>query len=72
MWAKVVSMVAMVASWQDNYADKQIFQASQRKSYWRIWDCARVLVIHDGKEVILDFHVFEIQDFDVLIEHPIE
>lgn len=31
-----------------------------------------MLVIHDGKEVILDFHVFEIQDFDVLIEHPIE
>jgi hypothetical protein len=26
-----------------------------------------VPVIHDGKEAILDFHVFEVRDFDVLI-----
>ena len=31
-----------------------------------------VLVINDGKEAILDFHVFEVQDFNVLIGHPIE
>jgi len=25
-----------------------------------------------GVEIILDFHVFDIQDFDLLIGHPIE
>jgi hypothetical protein len=29
-------------------------------------------VIHDGMEAILDFHVFEVPDIDVLIKHPIE
>ena len=29
-------------------------------------------VIHDSNEVILDFHVFEVQDFNILIGHPIE
>ena len=29
-------------------------------------------VWYDNSEIALDFHIFEVQDFDVLIGHPIE
>jgi hypothetical protein len=31
-----------------------------------------VLVWHKEIEIALDFHVFEVQDFDILIGHPVE
>jgi len=31
-----------------------------------------VSITHEDIEVILDFHVFNIQDFDLMIRHPIE
>ena len=31
-----------------------------------------IIVHHDNVEMTLDFHVFDIQDFDVLIGHPLE
>ena len=31
-----------------------------------------VLVRHDDFEVALDFHVFDVYDFDILIRHPFE
>ena len=31
-----------------------------------------VLVHHDDFEVALDFHIFDVYDFDILIGHPIE
>ena len=31
-----------------------------------------VLVWYDKTELALDFHIFEVQDFDILIGHPIE
>jgi hypothetical protein len=29
-------------------------------------------VWYDNSEIALDFHIFEVQDFDVLIGHPVE
>ena len=29
-------------------------------------------VMHENVDVILDFHVFDVQDFDLMIGHPIE
>ena len=29
-------------------------------------------VKHENVDVILDFHVFDVQDFDLMIGHPIE
>ena len=29
-------------------------------------------VWYDNDEITLDFHIFEVQDFDVLIRHPVE
>ena len=31
-----------------------------------------IIVHHDNVEMALDFHVFDIQDFDIMIGHPIE
>ena len=31
-----------------------------------------VLVWHTKTEIALDFHVFEVQDFNILIRHPVE
>jgi hypothetical protein len=31
-----------------------------------------ISLYHDNMEIILDFHVFDIQDFDILIGHPLE
>ena len=31
-----------------------------------------VLVWYDKTELALDFHIFEVQDFDILIGHPVE
>jgi hypothetical protein len=31
-----------------------------------------IIVHHDNVEMVLDFHVFDIQDFDVMIGHPLE
>ena len=31
-----------------------------------------VLVWYDKTELALDFHIFEVQDFDILIRHPVE
>jgi len=31
-----------------------------------------VTVKHENIDVILDFHVFDVQDFDLMIGHPIE
>ena len=31
-----------------------------------------VFVHHDDFEVALDFHIFDVYDFDILIRHPIE
>ena len=31
-----------------------------------------VLVRHDDFEVALDFHIFDVYDFDILIGHPVE
>ena len=31
-----------------------------------------VLVRHDDFKVALDFHIFDVYDFDILIGHPIE
>jgi len=31
-----------------------------------------VIVKHENVDVILDFHVFDVQDFDLMIGHPIE
>jgi hypothetical protein len=31
-----------------------------------------IFLYHDNMEIILDFHVFDIQDFDILIRHPLE
>ena len=31
-----------------------------------------ISLYHNNAEIILDFHVFDIQDFDILIRHPLE
>jgi hypothetical protein len=31
-----------------------------------------ISLYYDNVEIILDFHVFEVQDFDILIGHPLE
>ena len=31
-----------------------------------------ISLYHNNVEVILDFHVFDIQDFDIMIGHPLE
>jgi hypothetical protein len=31
-----------------------------------------ISLYHDNMEITLDFHVFEVQDFDILIGHPLE
>ena len=31
-----------------------------------------VSIRHEDIEVILDFHIFDVQDFDLLVRHPIE
>ena len=31
-----------------------------------------VTIKHENVDVILDFHVFDVQDFDLMIGHPIE
>jgi hypothetical protein len=31
-----------------------------------------ISLYHDNVEIILDFHVIEVQDFDILIGHPLE
>ena len=31
-----------------------------------------IIVHHDNVEMALDFHVFDIQDFDIMIGHPLE
>jgi len=48
------------------------FQTSSRKIIEGIGILQNVTVKHENIDVILDFHVFDVQDFDLMIGHPIE
>ena len=48
------------------------FQTSSRKILEGIGILQNVTVKHENVNVILDFHVFDVQDFDLMIGHPIE
>ena len=48
------------------------FQTSSRKILEGIGILQNVTVKHENVDVILDFHVFDVQDFDLMIGHPIE
>ena len=48
------------------------FQTSSREILEGIGILQNVTVKHENINVILDFHVFDVQDFDLMIGHPIE
>jgi hypothetical protein len=48
------------------------FQTSSRKFLEGIRILRNVTVRHEDNETILDFHVFNVQDFDLMMGHPIE
>ena len=48
------------------------FQTSSREILEGIGILQNVTVKHKNVDVILDFHVFDVQDFDLMIGHPIE
>ena len=48
------------------------FQTSSRTILEGIGILQNVIVKHENIDVILDFHVFDVQDFDLMIGHPIE
>ena len=48
------------------------FQTSSRKILEGIGILQNVTVKHENIDVTLDFHVFDVQDFDLMIGHPIE
>jgi hypothetical protein len=48
------------------------FQTSSRKILDGIGILQNMIVRHEDVEVILDFHIFDVQDIDLMIGHPIE
>jgi hypothetical protein len=48
------------------------FRIAPRSSLEGLGILHNITIQHDNAEVALDFHVFEIRDFDILIGHPLE
>ena len=48
------------------------FQTSSGEILEAYGTMQNVSIRHEDVKIILDFHMFDVQDFDLLIRHPIE